>query len=399
MAGEATDRIRGGDAPADAAEPSRPATFDVSAPSQGGVVLTARGHWTIAEGGTLEKAMRALRLPEGAGTVAVDLASLEALDTAGAWFLLRLVADIRQRGVEVSLDGVQARHKPLIDLVARIHGERTPGFHKPATSLLGLLEQMGRGFVGAARRARDLVNFVGLVTLVFLRTAARPKRLRPKALITQIEVTGLDALPIVGLLSFLIGVVLAYLMSDQLKRFGAEVYTVDLIGLSILREIGVLLTAILIAGRSGSAFTAQIGTMQVNEEVDAMGTLGLDSIEVLVLPRVLALMLTLPLLTFFSDIMGILGGAVMSIIALDLSPVQFMNQLKGAVGIDDFLVGVVKAPVHAYIIAMVGCFEGLRVARTAESVGRQTTLSVVESIFLVIVATSVFAVLFSLLGI
>lgn len=367
-------------------------------PTDDGRVLQALGRWTIAESAALERGLARLG-PPPAGPLTIDLSEVEALDTAGAWMLFRAMARLRAEGHEIDLRGVQARHKPLLDIVARIEAEGPRDFHPAPSGPLAALERLGRGAFDAARHGKELVNFFGLVTIVFWRTVLQPRRLRPKALVAQIEATGLDALPIVGLLSFLIGVVLAYLMSDQLIEFGAEVYTVNIIGLSITREIGVLLTAIMIAGRSGSAFTAQIGTMKVTEEIDAMGTLGLDPIEVLVLPRVLALMITLPILTLWSNVAGILGGGVMTVLALGLTPEQFVAQLKGAVGLDDFLVGLVKAPVHAYIIAMVGCYEGLRVRRTAESVGRQTTLSVVESIFLVIVATAGFAVVFSILGI
>lgn len=375
------------------------------ASGQGGVgadgeagTLHARGRWTIAESGAIEKRLAAMDRP-AAGALVVDLSGIERLDTAGAWMLFRAIARLRAEGHEIEIAGVQRDHRPLIDIVAQIHADRPEGYHQRATGPLALLERLGRGLFGALAHGRQLLNFVGLVTVVFARTVLDPRRLRPKALVTQIEITGLNALPIVGLLSFLIGVVLAYLMSDQLTQFGAEVYTVNLLGLSITREIGVLLTAIMIAGRSGSAFTAQIGTMKVTEEIDAMGTLGLDPVEVLVIPRVLALMLTLPILTIWSDIAGVLGGGVMVVLVLDLTPAQFFSQLKEAIDLGDVLVGIVKAPVHAYIIAMVGCYEGLRVRRTAESVGKQTTLSVVEAIFLVIVATAAFAVLFSVLGI
>lgn len=379
------------------ADPAADAPGDLEWASDGRS-LRAVGRWTIAEARLLEDRVARLQAPTG-GAVRVDLSNLAALDTAGAWLLFRALAGLREAGAEIDLAGVSRRHRPLIDIVAQIHAEKPAGFHPQSTGFLGVLEHLGGGLIRALIHGRDLLNFYGLTTIVFLRTVTDPRRLRPKALVTQIEETGLNALPIVGLLSFLIGVVLAYLMSDQLTRFGAEVYTVNLLGLSITREIGVLLTAIMIAGRSGSAFTAQIGTMKVTEEIDAMGTIGLDPIEVLVLPRVLALMITLPILTVWSDFAGILGGAAMTMVALDLSPAQFASQLKEAVGIDDVLVGLVKAPVHAYIIAMVGCYEGLRVQRSAESVGRQTTLSVVESIFLVIVATAAFAVLFSILGV
>jgi phospholipid/cholesterol/gamma-HCH transport system permease protein len=206
-------------------------------------------------------------------------------------------------------------------------------------------------------------------------------------------------MPIVGLLSFLIGVVMAYQGADQLRRFGAEIYTVNLLGISILRELGVLLSAIIIAGRSGSAFTAQIGTMQVNEEIDALRTLGLDPIEVLVLPRLLGLAITLPLIVFYADLMGLIGGALMSWVVLDISVASFVNQLQSAITEGTLWVGVVKAPFFAAIIALIGCYEGLNVTRSAESVGRLTTQSVVESIFFVIVTDAAFSIVFSVLKI
>jgi phospholipid/cholesterol/gamma-HCH transport system permease protein len=213
------------------------------------------------------------------------------------------------------------------------------------------------------------------------------------------EVAGVNALPIVGLLTFLIGVVLAYQSADQLRRFGAEIFTVNLLGISILRELGVLITAILVAGRSGSAFTAQIGTMKVREEVDALQTIGMDPIEVLVLPRMFALVIVLPLLAFYADIMGLLGGAIMSLVALDISMVQFLQQLKAWTTLWTFWIGIIKAPVFAFLIALVGCFQGLRVEGSAESVGRLTTQSVVQGIFLVIVADAIFSIIFSALHI
>jgi len=211
------------------------------------------------------------------------------------------------------------------------------------------------------------------------------------------ERTGFDAMPIVGLLSFLIGVVIAFQGADQLRQFGAEVFVVNLLGISILREMGVLLTAIIVAGRSGSAFTAEIGTMKVNEEVDAISTIGLDPVEVLVLPRLFALVVTLPLLAFFADMMGLAGGALMSFATLDINLAQFLRQLQSAVAVHHFWVGIVKAPVFAFVIAMVGCYQGLNVARSADSVGRLTTRSVVEAIFLVILLDALFSVLFSYL--
>jgi phospholipid/cholesterol/gamma-HCH transport system permease protein len=219
------------------------------------------------------------------------------------------------------------------------------------------------------------------------------------ATLVQMEETGLNAMPIVGLLSFLIGVVMAYQGADQLRRFGAEIYTVNLLGIAILRELGVLLTAIIIAGRSGSAFTAQIGTMQVNQEIDALRTLGLEPVEVLVLPRIFGLVFTLPLLVFYADAMGLLGGALMSWAELGIPLPRFLEQLRGAITEWTLWVGVIKAPFFALIIAMIGCYEGFNVTGSAESVGRLTTQSVVESIFVVIVADAAFSILFSLLKI
>jgi phospholipid/cholesterol/gamma-HCH transport system permease protein len=230
----------------------------------------------------------------------------------------------------------------------------------------------------------------------------RPDREIPwPAFITQIEETGINSLPIVGLLSFLIGVVIAYQGADQLHRVfpGTEIFTINLVGVSTLRELGGLMSAIILAGRSGSAFTAQIGTMKLNQEIDAMQTIGLNTAEALVLPRVLGLVITLPLLTFYADLMGLLGGAVMCYFDLGFTVPVFVRQLQDAIDLNTFLVGMIKAPVFAFIIALVGCFEGLQVEGDAASVGRLTTRSVVESIFLVIVFDAGFSILFSIVGI
>ena len=266
-------------------------------------------------------------------------------------------------------------------------------------ALIRILNAWGAKVFDAGAEAKSLVNFLGMVTLAALRVTVNPRRMRPKAFFTHMEQAGLDAIPIVGLLAFLIGVVLAYQGSDQLRQFGAEIYTVNLLGVSVLRVLGVLITAILIAGRSGSAFTAEIGSMQVREEIDAMRALGLDPVEVLVLPRMMALIVVLPLLTFFANVMALTGGAIMAFVSLDITPGQFLTQLDNAIRLNTLVVGLVQAPVFAALIALVGCFEGFRVERSAESVGRQTTRAVVESIFLVIVATALFSILFSALGV
>jgi phospholipid/cholesterol/gamma-HCH transport system permease protein len=262
-----------------------------------------------------------------------------------------------------------------------------------------VVAHVGRGTLESIAEARRLVAFLGLTTATLGRSLVQPRRIRKTALISHMEQTGLDAMPIVALISFLVGAVLAYQGAEQLRRFGAEIFVINLIGISVLREIAILLTAIIVAGRSGSAFTAAIGSMKVREEIDAMRTLGLDPMELLVMPRLLALMITLPILVFLADMMGLAGGMMMAWVALDISPGQFLERLGGAIPLWSFWVGMIKAPVFAFLIAMVGCYEGFQVEGSAESVGKLTTLAVVEAIFLVIVVDAIFSILFAYMGV
>lgn len=363
-----------------------------------GSALALNGVWSVPTAAALSREIASLQLPAN-GRVMIDLAGVSAMDTSGAWLVHGLIVDLKKRGAEPVLENLKDQHAPLMHLVDGAIAEPDDTIHSKPTTILRLLEITGKAAIMALSKGRELTNFVGILTLSFLRAAKNPSRLRPISFVNQLELTGLRAIPIIGLLSFLIGVTLAYLMADQFRAYGLDVFTVNVLGIFILREAGVLITAIVIAGRSGSAFTAEIGTMKVNEELDALRTLGLDPVEVLVLPRVLALIVTLPFLVFWADLMGLLGGGLMTMLVLDMTPMQFVQQLKEAVNLKTFMVGLVKAPVHAYIIAVVGCFEGFKVQRSAESVGKQTTTSVVESIFLVIVATAAFAVVFSVLGI
>jgi phospholipid/cholesterol/gamma-HCH transport system permease protein len=269
-------------------------------------------------------------------------------------------------------------------------------------TIVDFLEHVGRNTFEFFHQAYRLLGFLGRVTVEATEAFLRPDREVPwPAFFRQIEQTGVTAVPIICLLSFLLGVVLAYQGADQLRRFGAELLTVNLVATAMLREVGCLITAIVVAGRSGSAFTAQIGTMKLNQEIDAMRTIGLNTVEVLVLPRLLGLIVALPLLTFLANVMGLIGGAVMCYFHLDISVPQFLRQLYTVLTVNSwtFWLGFIKAPVFAFIIVLVGCFEGLRVQGNAGSVGSQTTRSVVESIFLVIVFDASFSILFSLLGI
>jgi phospholipid/cholesterol/gamma-HCH transport system permease protein len=364
----------------------------------GALTLAATGAWLVATVGELDQRLKALKLPQHA-RVTLDLAGVERLDTAGAWLLLRTERDLVARGNEVSIENVQPLFGPLFDQV-RAGGSALPEHPTPPHhTVTGFLARIGEITVGIGYRAYNVLSFFGLVCITTVSLLRHPRRLRLTALVAQMEQTGVNAVPIVGLLAFLIGIVLAYQGADQLRRFGAEIYTVDLLAVGILRELGVLLTAIIIAGRSGSAFTAQLGTMRVNEEVDALVTLGLDPVEVLVLPRLFALFLTLPMLTLFANFMGLLGGFLMAWAVLGINTPQFLGELHYALSAWTFWIGIIKAPFFAAIIALIGCYEGFNVARSAESVGRQTTLSVVESIFLVIVTDAVFSIIFSILRI
>ncbi|WP_207477709.1 MlaE family ABC transporter permease [Arenibaculum pallidiluteum] len=378
------------------AEPA--AAFLVPAGTAGTArVLAARGRWVLGAWDGLSQAVEGAAAGlAGAGAVRIEAQGIEALDTVGAIELARLARRLEALG-PVEIAGLDPVRQGLLDAARK--AECAPPIGRPVERpIIAVVERAGRAAYAMLDETLDLLAFVGMVAITLGRTALRPARLRGSAIIHHMEKTGLDALPIVGLLSFLIGVVLAYQGADQLRRFGAQLFVVNLVGISILREIGVLMTSIIVAGRSGSAFTAQIGTMQVNQEVDAMRTLGLDPVEILVLPRMIALVLALPLLSFYAAAMGLLGGAAASYAVLDVTLAQFLRQLQTAVPVGTMLVGLAKAPVFAAVIALVGCYEGLKVSGSADSVGRLTTKSVVVSIFLVIVLDALFSILFASFG-
>ena len=362
-----------------------------------GLLLTAGGRWDIRSATRLSAALPRPEAAAGATAVTVDMAKVEVLDTSGAWLLRRTMDGFRKQGLEVEVTGARPAFEALLEDV----GRPDPAVQIEAPmppKLVEIANRVGESTYEIAAEARDLIGFFGLLLSKSVGVILRPSRLRFTSTVYHMEQVGLNALPIVALLSFLIGIVLAYQGAEQLRQFGAELFVVNLLGISILRELGILITAIIIAGRSGSSFTAQIGTMKVNEEVDAMQTIGIDPIEILVLPRVAALVLTLPLLAFLSDVVGLAGGALMSYFVLDITFGQFLKQLQAAVGLEQLWIGLVKAPVFAFAIAMIGCYEGLKVSGSAESVGKMTTKSVVESIFLVIVLDAIFSIIFVNLG-
>jgi len=261
----------------------------------------------------------------------------------------------------------------------------------------GTLHAIGRKAWEDARNSYAFLAFIGESFAALWRSLTHPGRIRWRAVLHNMQTAGFDALPITGLLSFLMGIVIAYQGADQLRRFGANIFIADLVGIAMLRELSPLLTAIIVAGRSGSAYTAQIGTMKVTEEIDALRTVGIVPQELLVLPKMLALVIVLPLLTVYTDIAGVLGGMLMARTQLGLHFDVFLERLNEAIVLSTYLTGLCKAPVFAMIIALVGCYRGFETQGSADSVGRQTTISVVQSIFLVIVTDAVFSVVFNLL--
>ncbi len=364
---------------------------------QGGeaVVLRLGGAVVMSALDTVERA--AARLPR-ARPVVIDLSEVESLDTGGAWLVTQLVDRLEREGVPVSLRGASETQAALIDTVRRSIAAEEP-VAEPSRGPLAWLETVGRVSAESAQTFVEILGFLGLVMAGIGRTVVRPTRLRLTSLVFHMQEVGLNAVPIVVLLAFLIGVVLAFQGAVQLRQFGAEIFVVNLIAISVLRELGILLTAIIVAGRSGSAFTAAIGSMKLREEIDAMRTIGLDPVEVLVLPRVLALIIMLPVLGFIADVAGLFGGALMSWIELGVSPRMFVTRLYETTDIWHLGIGFIKAPFFAAIIGVVGCYEGMKVAGSAESVGQRTTTSVVLAIFGVIVADALFSVFFAELGV
>lgn len=361
------------------------------------LVLRPRGRWVVADAQALDERLAGVRAG-AARRVCIDLAGVEAMDTTGAWLLFRLKRGLEARGAAVSVDHVGTELAPLLAQIEKHPADPIRPVHRGFGPVV-LLAHIGFRTVELLRLTRALLGFFGEVAITFVRTGAQPRRLRVTPMVAQMQRAGVSALGIVGLLSFLVGIVMTYIGAQQLKPYGAEIFTVNLLAVGFLRELGGLLAAIIIAGRSGSAFTAEIGAMIVNEEVDAMRTLGLDPIEVLVVPRILGLILTLPFLTFWANFTGLAGGAVICRMSLDIPLTTFLVQLHSAVSLWSVFLGIIKAPFFAACIALIGCNEGLLVTRSAESVGRRTTQSVVQAIFLVIVLDALFSIFFNAIGI
>jgi len=323
----------------------------------------------------------------------IDMSSVEQLDTTGAMMLQRTYYACDSRAGTSRIVGANPAQDALMhqvrDHLAPCH---IAPFHPNA--FLAMLDRLGKGVEDAYNAALELMSFIGYTLATGFRVLTRPTRMRWTSTVHHMEEAGLNAIPIVGLMSFLIGAVIAFMGAKILRLFNADIFTVELVGISVLREFGVLLPAILVAGRSGSAFTAQIGSMKIREEIDAMRVLGLEPMEVLVLPRVIALVIMLPVLTFIASMLGMVGGGLVAWLAMDISPALFMARTQETLVLNHFWAGLIKAPFFAFVIAVIGCFQGMEVEGSAESLGQRTTLSVVQSLFMVIVIDAFFAMFF-----
>lgn len=347
---------------------------------------------------TVSAAARKLESVGSGDAVELDLGGATRIDTAGAWLLTTLGHRLAEGGGRMAIRGASPGMEAVLASVAQALPEPDIA-PTERTTLAGHIEQVGRFVAGGVLSLLGFAGYLGLFLSRLVRSLAHPREFRLTSLVHHCEEVGVRAVPIVALMAFLIGIVLAFQGASQLRQFGAEVFVVDLIAVSILRELGILLTAIIVAGRTASAFTAAIGSMKMREEIDAMRTLGLDPAMILFVPRILALLLMLPILGLIANLSGLFGGALMSWIELGISPAMFRTRLVEGTGAGHLMVGLVKAPAFALIIGVVGCHAGMQVQGNAESLGRQTSGSVVAAIFAVIVADALFSVFFAAMGI
>jgi phospholipid/cholesterol/gamma-HCH transport system permease protein len=352
--------------------------------------LYLNGDWSLPALRAVEAELRGLP-GELRGSLVCDWSGAEAPAMGTAWCLLMRLAEIGAPHLDIRHTGDPPHY---LELLQKLQAATGPATAVPAASSPGMLSELGRWSVLQGRHAETALGFYGGMVRVLGEAFSRPRALRGSSLARHIYETGITAIPIVCLIAFLISVIVAYLGAQQLSRFGADIFVVDLVTISVLREMGVLLTAIIVAGRSGSAFAAEIGVMQLNEETDALRAMGMSPIELLVVPRVLALVIALPLLTIIADAMGLAGGGLLSLLNLHIPLVQFTYRLREALSPTTFWAGLIKAPVFAFLIAMVGTYRGMQVRESARELGRLTTVAVVQSIFMVILADALFAVLF-----
>lgn len=363
--------------------------------------LVATGAWTVREASVLDGALRRLRVPIPPTpdfTGEMDISGIAEIDTAGAWLLQRTASAWEASGLRTHFTGATQSFRILIEEVQRRSGTEKPSVAAPP-ALAQFLADAARALTGVGRDVVLLTGFLGEIAATLMRILREPWRFRTTSFVHHLDHTGMRAVPIIALICLLIGAVVMQQGVLQLRPFGAEPFAVNMVGILALREVGILLTAIMVAGRSGSAFTAEIGSMKMREEIDAMRTLGIDPMETLVAPRVLALVVALPLLTFLGDMMCLLGGGLMAMAVLNIDLVTYFDTLQGAVDMKHFVAGMIKAPFAALIIGLVGCLEGMKVAGSAESLGSHVTSAVVKAIFLVIILDAFFAMFLSSIGV
>ena len=372
-------------------EETQPATLEFITQTN---TIHCGGDWTLAGIKQLHQQLESSGWP--IATIIIDGSAIRIMDTAGAWLLFRTYHNGKQSGQSFVLQGFKKENADLLELITHYATTQQPTSTSPSITLL---EKIGRETYHQFVQLIDFLAFIGETFIVLLRSLLSPSQLRWAALFTNLHSAGLSALPIIGLMAFLMGVVLAYQGGTQLSTYGANIFIVDLVGITLLRELAPLLTAILVAGRSGSAYTAQIGTMRVTQEIDALQTLGIAPLELLVIPKLLALIILMPLLSAFADVLGVLGGMLIAKVSLGVNVTDFLERFPQAVSLTHYLIGIGKAPVFAAVIAIVGCYQGFQVKGGAEVVGQRVTTSVVQAIFLVIIVDAVFSILFNLLGI
>ncbi len=364
--------------------------------------LKLYGNWNVQNVNNVESQIELIKISASANVTA-NCTKIMALDSVGALLLIKLRKRLSQQNTQLILNDLRPEFNKIVDATKHQYQQLTVDANPYSDSDTGLavtpnlVTRIGQKTIAGAAQIAEVLRFIGETAVALAKSVLQPQRIRWRPILFNIRTAGFDALPIVGLLSFLLGIVVAYQGADQLRQYGANIFVVDLVGLSMLREFAPLMTAIIIAGRSGSAYAAQIGTMAVTEEIDALQTLGISPQELLVLPKVIALIIAMPLLTVFADVLGVLGGMLMARQQLDVGFIEFLDRFVKAVSPTAFMIGIGKAPVFAAIIAMVGCYQGFRTKGGADSVGRQTTRSVVQAIFLVIVADALFSIAFSML--
>ena len=362
-----------------------------------GLALCAAGPWTARFASELELMVSdAERLKGKAANIFIDVSQVSKLDTFGAWLIERLRRSLTQSGNEAKIAGLSADYSSLVDEVRRV--KSFPAADVTTVTITGMLDQVGRTMAGIGGTLLSLVDMLGAVLAASGHVLIHPRSFRLTSTIHHLEQVCWRAVPIVVLITFLIGCIISQQGIFHFRRFGADIFVVDMLGVLVLREIGVLLVAIMVAGRSGSAYTAELGSMKMREEIDALRSMGFDPIEVLILPRMLALVLALPILAFLGAIAALYGGGLVAWLYGGVDPEAFLLRLRDAISIDHFTVGLIKAPVMAAVIGIVACVEGLAVQGSAESLGQHTTSSVVKGIFFVIVMDGVFAIFFASIG-